>query len=168
MNYIALVVGLVLFLLLVVAPLLFYAAIFSKAGYSGWLSLLMLVPLADMVLAFLAPAGTEGFIVIITKLVALGILAWFATAKWPVLEYGFARAGSEDAVVDSDYDLKALLKKGIALEGKQQWDQAIDCLEGVIRKTNAHRSLGDLAQEHLRKIKEQRTGGNSTDITRLK
>lgn len=49
-----------------------YAKIFSKAGYSGWLCLLMLVPIANFVL-----------------------FIWFAFADWPVVQQ--ARGGASKA-----------------------------------------------------------------------
>jgi uncharacterized membrane protein YhaH (DUF805 family) len=47
-----------------------YAKIFSKAGYSGWLSLLMIVPLVNLIL-----------------------FIWFAFAEWPVVRQ--ARGGAK-------------------------------------------------------------------------
>ncbi len=52
----------VVFFALVAFVLWPYSKIFSKAGYSGWLAALMLVPGVNLVLLF-----------------------WFALADWPVL-----------------------------------------------------------------------------------
>lgn len=57
LGLIPLIIALVVFVFM----LFCYGKIFSKAGYSGWLALLMLVPLVNIVL-----------------------FIWFAFADWPV------------------------------------------------------------------------------------
>ena len=55
------------FLVMILVILLPWSKILSKAGYSGWLALLMFVPGANLILLF-----------------------WFAFAEWPVLRRGSA------------------------------------------------------------------------------
>lgn len=55
-----LIVGIV-YLVVLIFFLYLWARIFRKAGYSGWLTLLLLVPLVN-----------------------LGVIIWFAFANWPV------------------------------------------------------------------------------------
>jgi uncharacterized membrane protein YhaH (DUF805 family) len=50
-----------LFLIVMVVAIVAYAKIFSKAGYSGWLCLVMLIPLVNVAL-----------------------LIWFGFTKWPI------------------------------------------------------------------------------------
>ena len=53
--------GLIVILLAVLITIVPFWRIFSKAGYSGWLSILMLIPLVNLILLF-----------------------YFAFAKWPI------------------------------------------------------------------------------------
>ncbi len=54
-------IGLLIGLVVLVFMLYVYARIFHKAGYSGWLAVLMLIPLVNLV-----------------------VIIWFAFAHWPV------------------------------------------------------------------------------------
>ncbi len=55
------IVGTIVFLAVGIFFLYLYSRIFSKAGYSPWLCLLMIVPLVNLIL-----------------------IIWFAFAEWPV------------------------------------------------------------------------------------
>src|SRR5262245_21257358 len=79
---------------------LIFGAIFRKAGYNGWLGLLMMVPMVN-----------------------LGVLAWFATTNWP-LEAG-ATLSPVNPRAGSNWDLKMALKQGIAHETQGEYKHAI-------------------------------------------
>src|SRR4051794_5692088 len=73
-----------------------FGVIFRKAGYSGWLGLLMLVPVVNLI-----------------------TLVWFAMAHWP-LEAGYeGQAGGQR--VDAGWELKMAVRKGLALEKRGEY-----------------------------------------------
>ncbi|HMP17524.1 MAG TPA: hypothetical protein PKD72_10905 [Gemmatales bacterium] len=84
-----------------------FMVIFQKAGYSGWLGLLMVMPLVN-----------------------LAILAWFASATWP-LELGYAGQG-ERKISDVAWETKMALRKAAYLEKQGQVAEAVQVLEAVL------------------------------------
>src|SRR5262249_23117786 len=105
-----------------------FGAIFRKAGYSGWLGLLMAVPLVNLV-----------------------TLLWFATATWP-LEMGYTGQG-EIAKVDAAWELKMALRQGATLEKQGRFGEAIKQLEAVAEIAGAGRPNASLARERIRQLR---------------
>jgi hypothetical protein len=86
-----------------------FGAIFRKAGYSGWLGLLMAIPLVNFI-----------------------TLLWFATAHWP-LEMGYVGQG-DDPRVDAAWELKMAVRQALALERRGDLAAAIKQYELVAQK----------------------------------
>ncbi len=122
------------FLASLVVQAIIFGAIFRKAGYSGWLGLLMLVPLVNLVL-----------------------LVWFATTTWP-LEMGYAGQG-ENAQVDAAWELKMALRRATALERRGQYVEAIKQLEHVAERAGQGHPNAELARERIRHLQTRVQGG---------
>jgi hypothetical protein len=123
-----------------ILPALIFGVIFRKAGYSGWLGLLMAVP------------GVN-----------LAMLAWFATTTWP-LEMGYGgQAGN--ARVDQAWEMKMSLRKAMTLEKRGHLQEAIAQFEHVIAKAGNHPNA-DLARERIRLLQEKinRSGGGKESV----
>ena len=104
-----------------------FGTIFRKAGYSGWLGLLMLVPLVNLV-----------------------TLLWFATAHWP-LEMGYTGQDANPRV-DAAWELKMALRKAIALEKRGEYAQAIKQFELVAEKAGDGHPSAAMARERVRQL----------------
>ena len=103
-----------------------FGAIFRKAGYSGWLGLLMAVPVINLL-----------------------TLLWFATAHWP-LEMGYV--GQEDnSRVDAAWELKMALRKALALEKRGDFVAAIKQFELVAQKAGEGHPSAAMARERALK-----------------
>jgi hypothetical protein len=110
-----------------------FGAIFRKAGYSGWLGLLMAVPLVNLI-----------------------TLLWFATAHWP-LEMGYVSQG-DDPRVDAAWELKMAVRKALALEKRGDVQGAIKQFEYVAQKAGPEHPSAALAQEHIKELQKQTQG----------
>ena len=104
-----------------------FGSIFRKAGYSGWLGLLMVVPLVNLVMLF-----------------------WFSSATWP-LEMGYPGQG-EIATVDSAWKLKMALRKAATLEKQGRLEDAIEQLEAVAAQAGEGHPNASLARERIRQL----------------
>jgi hypothetical protein len=105
-----------------------FGTIFRKAGYSGWLGLLMAIPIVN-----------------------LGALLWFATSTWP-LEMGYT-GQNEDAKVDATWELKMVLRKSATLERQGRLEDAIKQLEAVAGRAGEGHPNGALARERIRQLR---------------
>jgi hypothetical protein len=114
-----------------------FGAIFRKAGYSGWLGLLMAVPLVNLV-----------------------TLLWFATAHWP-LEMGYVGQG-DDPRVDAAWELKMALRKALALERRGKIAAAIQQFELVAQKAGDGHPSAAMARERARQL-QARVQGTSAE-----
>jgi hypothetical protein len=110
-----------------------FGAIFGKAGYSGWLGLLMLVPLVNIV-----------------------TLLWFATAHWPI-EIGYVGKG-DDPQVDAAWELKMALRKALALEKRGEFAEAIKQFEKVAEKAGEGHPNAAMARERIRQLQARVQG----------
>jgi hypothetical protein len=104
-----------------------FGAIFRKAGYSGWLGLLMAVPLVNLI-----------------------TLLWFATAHWP-LEMGYVSQG-DNSPVDAAWELKMVLRKALALEKGGNFIAAIKQFELGAQKAGEGHPSAAMAREHVLKL----------------
>jgi hypothetical protein len=104
-----------------------FGAIFRKAGYSGWLGLLMAVPVVNLI-----------------------TLLWFATTTWP-LEMGYAGQGG-NTKVDTAWELKMALRKAITLERRGRYAEAIKQFEHVAERAGAGHPNAELARERIRQL----------------
>lgn len=127
-NLVGLVIGVAL-------TAFIFGSIFRKAGYSGWLALLIFIPLVN-----------------------IGTLLWFATTTWP-LEKGYVDKG-EDSKIDVAFELKMALRRALTLEKNGQWDHALKEFTHVVHLAGDTPN-GNLAQEHIRQIQTKRTTGNA-------
>ena len=110
-----------------------FGTIFRKAGYSGWLGLLMVVPLVN-----------------------LATLLWFATATWP-LEMGYA-GQTKNTKVDTVWELKMALRKASTLEKQGRFDDAIKQLEAIAERAGGAHPNATLARERIRQL-QAKVGG---------
>ena len=114
-----------------------FGAIFRKAGFSGWLGLLMVVPLVN-----------------------LGLLLWFATTTWP-LEMGYVgQAGN--AKVNASWELKMALRKAATFEKQGHYAEAIRQFEHVVERTDASHPNAELARERIRQLQDKVQGGSAS------
>jgi hypothetical protein len=113
-----------------------FGAIFRKAGYSGWLGLLIAVPLVN-----------------------LATLLWFATAHWP-LEMGYVGQG-DDPRVDAAWELKMALRKALALEKRGAYAQAIKQFELVAERAGEGHPSAAMARERVRQLQAKVSGGSA-------
>ncbi len=104
-----------------------FGAIFRKAGYSGWLGLLMLVPVVN-----------------------LCVLVWFATTTWP-LEMGYTWQG-DNTRVDAAWELKMALRRAMTLEKRGRYAEAIRQFEQVIERAGEGHPNAELARERIRQL----------------
>ena len=95
-NLVGLVIGVAL-------TAFIFGSIFRKAGYSGWLALLIFIPLVN-----------------------IGTLLWFATTTWP-LEKGYVDKG-EDSKIDVAFELKMALRR--ARNAREEWTMG-SCPQGI-------------------------------------
>jgi hypothetical protein len=107
-----------------------FGAIFRKAGYSGWLGLLMAVPLVNLV-----------------------TLLWFATAHWP-LEMGYVGQG-DDPRVDAAWELKMALRKALALEKRGEHAAAIKQYELAAEKAGDGHPSAAMARERIKQLRDK-------------
>ena len=115
------------FVISLVVQAAIFGAIFRKAGFSGWLGLLMVVPPVN-----------------------LGVLLWFATTTWP-LEMGYSgQAGN--AKVNATWELKMALRKAATLEKRGHYAEAIRQFEHVVERTEAGHPNAELARERIRQL----------------
>lgn len=125
---------------LVLAGLLIQAAIFGaifrKAGYSGWLGLLMAVPLVNLV-----------------------TLLWFATADWP-LEMGYV-GQEDDPRVNASWELKVAKRKALALEKKGAYAQAIQQFELVAERAGEGTPTAAMARERIQRLRTKVADGGA-------
>jgi hypothetical protein len=110
-----------------------FGAIFRKAGYSGWLGLLMAVPGVNLV-----------------------TLLWFATAHWP-LEMGYVGQG-DDPRVDAAWELKMALRKALALEKRGEIAAAIKQYELVAQKAGEGHPSAAMARERIQGLQARAQG----------
>jgi integral membrane sensor domain MASE1 len=110
-----------------------FGTIFRKAGYSGWLGLLMVVPLVNLV-----------------------TLLWFAATTWP-LEMGYT-GQAENAKVDAAWELKMALRKAATLEKQARLKDAIKQLEAVAERAGEGHPNAALARERIRQL-QAKVGG---------
>jgi hypothetical protein len=111
-----------------------FGAIFRKAGYSGWLGLLMVVPVVNLI-----------------------VLVWFATTTWP-LEMGYMGQG-ENAKVDAAWELKMALRKAMTLERQGRHAEAIKQFEHVAERAGAGHANAELARERIRQLQARAQDG---------
>jgi hypothetical protein len=104
-----------------------FGVIFRKAGYSGWLGLLMVVPLVN-----------------------LAVLLWFATTTWP-LEMGYVGQDLNTGV-DAAWELKMALRKAKTLERRGRYADAIKQFEHVAERAGPGHPNADLARERIRQL----------------
>ncbi|HEV3145374.1 MAG TPA: hypothetical protein VGZ47_15890 [Gemmataceae bacterium] len=110
-----------------------FGVIFRKAGYSGWLGLLMAIPLVNFV-----------------------TLLWFATAHWP-LEMGYVGQG-DDYRVDAGWELKMAVRKALALERRGNVAAAIKQFEFVEQKAGEGHPSAAMARERLQQLRARHAG----------
>ena len=110
-----------------VVQAMIFGAIFRKAGYSGWLGLLMAIPLVNLV-----------------------TLLWFATTTWP-LEMGYT-GQAENAQVDAAWELKMALRKAATLERRGRFEEAVRQLEAVAKRAGDGHPNAALARERIRQL----------------
>jgi hypothetical protein len=111
-----------------------FVTIFRKAGFSGWLGLLMVMPLLN-----------------------LGLLLWFATTTWP-LEMGYV-GQTGNAKVNANWELKMSLRKAATLEKRGHYAEAIQQFEHVVERTAAGHPNAELARERIRQLQAKVQGG---------
>jgi hypothetical protein len=110
-----------------------FGAIFRKAGYSGWLGLLMAIPLVNFF-----------------------TLIWFATAHWP-LEMGYAGQG-DDSRVDAAWELKMAVRKALALEKRGNLAAAVKQYELVVQKAGEGHPSANMARERVQQLRTRTQG----------
>ena len=111
-----------------------FGAIFRKAGFSGWLGLLMVVPPVNLCL-----------------------LLWFATTTWP-LEMGYVgQAGN--AKVNASWELKMALRKAATFEKRGHYAEAILQFEHVVQRAGAGHPNAELARERIRQLRAKVESG---------
>ena len=104
-----------------------FGAIFRKAGYSGWLGLLMAIPVVNFI-----------------------TLLWFSTAHWP-LEMGYV--GQDDNPrVNKQWELKMAVRKALALERRGDVAAAVKQFELVAQKAGESHPSAVLAREHIQQL----------------
>jgi hypothetical protein len=104
-----------------------FGALFRKAGFTGWLGLVMAVPGVNF-----------------------GMLLWFATTTWP-LEMGYA-GQSGNAKVDAAWELKMALRKAMTLEKQGKYAEAIQQFGNVAEKAGEGHPNAELARERIRQL----------------
>lgn len=109
---------------------LIFGVIFRKAGYNGWLGLLMAVPVVN-----------------------LGTLLWFATTTWPV-EMGY-QAATKNTNADVAWELKMALRKATTLEKQGLRNEAISQLEEYAEKLGEGNAHGALIRERIQQLKSK-------------
>jgi hypothetical protein len=65
---------------------------------------------------------------------------------------------ADSTPVDRDWELRMLLKKGIASEERKDWDQAATLFQQVIERDPLHETA-ELASRHLQSIQKERSRG---------
>jgi hypothetical protein len=110
-----------------------FGAIFRKAGYSGWLGLLMAIPGVNLI-----------------------TLLWFATAHWP-LEMGYVGQG-DDPRVDAAWEIKMALRKALALEKRGEIAAAIKQFELVAQKAGEGHPSATMARERVLQLQTREQG----------
>ena len=105
-----------------------FAAIFRKAGYSGWLGLLMLIPVVNFV-----------------------TLIWFAGAYWP-LEAGYeGQPGGRGS--DTPWELKMAVRKALALEKRGESAAAARQFDRVAEKAGEGHPTAAMARERAQQLR---------------
>jgi hypothetical protein len=112
---------------------LIFGSIFRKAGYTGWLGLLMVVPIVNLVTLF-----------------------WFASATWP-LEMGYM--GHEKSKADVNWELKMAIRKAATFEKRGHFKEAIQQLEAVVQRAGEGSPNADLARERIGQLRDRVTAG---------
>ncbi len=113
---------------LALLPVVVFGEIFRKAGYSGWLGLLMLIPVVNVVWLLI-----------------------FAFGDWPIRRE-LSRSRMGPAVVRAD-DVEIRISEAVRLERKGQWDEALliyDELAAEPENSNA-----DYAAHCARRLRER-------------
>jgi hypothetical protein len=119
-----------------------FGAIFRKAGYSGWLGLLMAIPLVNFF-----------------------TLVWFATAHWP-LEMGYVGQG-DDSKVDAAWELKMAVRKALALEKRGNLAAAVKQYEVVVQKAGEGHPSATMARERAQQLRTRLQGiGAESDVAK--
>lgn len=121
---------------LVIQAVLFIA-IFRKAGFSGWLGLLMIVPAIN-----------------------LAVLVWFASTTWP-LEMGYT-GQSGNTSVDAAWELKMALRKAMTLEKQGKYAEAIEQFRHVAECAGPGHPNAELVQERIRQLQTKKTTEKET------
>ena len=121
------------FIVIAVIQAVIFGAIFRKAGYSGWLGLLMVLPLVNLV-----------------------TLVWFATTTWP-LEMGYVSQG-DNAKIDAAWELKMALRKAATLEKQGRYAEAIKQYEHVVERAGQGQPNAELARERVRQLQAMTQG----------
>ena len=110
-----------------------YGAIFRKAGYSGWLGLLMPIPVLNVC-----------------------VLLWFASAHWP-LERAAVRkkyiGQEDDREADAEWELKKNLRKALTLEKRGQYAEAIKQYELVAEVAGEDHPSATMARERVKQLR---------------
>lgn len=115
----------------IVLPAAAYALVFQKAGYSPWLGLLMLLPLANVVL-----------------------LVWFASTTWP-LERRLARSSARDSSshdAETPWEQKMAIRRGLSFEEQGMHREALAQFESVATAAKG-KPLGEIARDHIARIR---------------
>ena len=105
-----------------------FGTIFRKAGYSGWLGLLMVIPPVNLM-----------------------TLLWFATTTWP-LEMGYT-GQDKNTKADAAWELKMALRKVARLEKEGRIEEAIKQLETVAERAGEEHPNATLARERIRQLR---------------
>lgn len=109
---------------------LIFGSIFRKAGYSGWMGLLMAVPLVN-----------------------LATLLWFATTTWP-LEMGY-NTTTKQTNMDSAWELKMVLRRATTLEKTGQFPEAVKQLEEYASKIGESDANTVMLKERIAGLKSK-------------
>jgi hypothetical protein len=110
-----------------------FGTIFRKAGYSGWLGLLMVVPVVNLV-----------------------ALLWFATSTWP-LEMGYT---GQDAGTKANaaWEMKMALRKAATLEKQGRYAEAIRHFQAVAERAGEGHPNAALARERIQQLRTKAQG----------
>ncbi len=107
---------------------LIFSAIFRKAGFTGWLALLMVLPLVNLI-----------------------TLVWFASTTWPVetAYHGQRETGSANV----SWELKMAVRRATELERRGEFAQAAQEYEHAAARAGAGHPSAATALERARELR---------------
>jgi hypothetical protein len=113
----------------VILPTMAFGVIFRKAGYSGWMGLLMLLPIVNLITLF-----------------------WFALATWPIEHQSLAPPTETET--DMAWEMKMLLRKAVSCERRGKYAEAVKHLEEFIATADNPGNV-QLARAHLQRLQQR-------------